>query len=155
MTTEITLEGLAYASPGDLDKLSIAVLANMQNEADHHLASAQQLQAILHGVLTRRYAAGLNDTGTHHRTDGDFDIKVTVPKTVSWDQPRLASAMATIRDEWEGDPAEYVETKMSVMERKFDAWPAPIRDLFAPARTVKAGKPKIEITLRDENREAA
>ncbi|WP_310533171.1 hypothetical protein [Novosphingobium sp.] len=151
----MTIDELADASPGVLDKLPIAVLANLQNEADRHLASAQQMQAILHGVLVRRYAAGLNDTGTHHRTDGDFDIKVTVPKTVSWDQPRLASAIATIRDEWEGDPAEYVETKLSIMERKFDAWPAPIRDLFAPARTVKAGKPKIEIALRDEKREAA
>lgn len=151
----MTYDELAGASPGVLDKLPIAVLANLQAEADRHLASAQQMQAILHGVLTRRYATGINGTGTTHRADGDFDIKVTVPKTVAWDQERLASAMATIRDEWEGDPAEYVETKLSVQERKFDAWPAPIRDLFTPARTVKPGKPKFEIALRDAEKEAA
>lgn len=147
------LEELADASPGVLDKLPVAVLANLQEEADAHLAAAQQMQAILHGVLTRRYAAGLNTTGTTHRQDGDFDIKVTVPKTVAWDQDRLSDAISTIREEWEGDPAEYVETKLSVQERKYDAWPAAIRDLFTPARTVKPGKPKFEIAQRD--REAA
>jgi hypothetical protein len=149
----MTLEGLSDADPGILDKLPIAVLANLQAEADAHLAAAQQMQAILHGVMTRRYAAGLNGTGTHHRHDGDFDVKVTVPKTVAWDQDRLANAIATIRDEWASDPAEFVETKLSVQERKYDAWPSAIRDLFTPARTVKAGKPKFEIVLRD--REAA
>ena len=51
-------------------------------------------------------------------------------------QARLADAIATIRDEWEGDPAEYVETKLSVSETKFNAWPSAVHDLFAPARTV-------------------
>ncbi len=151
----ITIEGLAETAPGDLDKLPVAVLAVLQIEADVMLANAQQAQAILHSALARRYAAGLNDTGTTHRHDGDFDIKVTVPKTVSWDQKRLSDAMATIRDEWQDDPAEYVETKLSVQERKFGAWPSAIRDLFAPARTVKAGKPKFEIALRGAEQEAA
>lgn len=149
----MNIDELADASPGVLDKLPVSLLKTLQEEADAHLAAAQQMQAILHGVLTRRYAAGLNATGITHRQDGDFDIKITVPKTVAWDQDRIADAMATIRDEWEGNPAEYVETKLSVQERKFDAWPSAIRDLFAPARTVKPGKPKFEIAQRD--REAA
>lgn len=149
----ITLDELPDTSPGVLDKLPVAVLANLMEQAEAFLASATQMNAVLHGALARRYAAGLNDTGTHHRIDGDFDIKVTVPKTVAWDQKRLADAIATIRDEWGSDPAEYVDTKLSVSETRYNAWPAEIRDLFTPARTVKAGKPKFEIALRD--REAA
>jgi len=151
----MNIDELKDTAPGVLDKLPVEILANLQRQAEAHLADASQMVAILHSVLTRRYAAGINTTGTTHRQDGDFYIKVTVPKTVAWDHARLADAMATIRDEWEGDPAEYVEVKLSVQERKYDAWPAAIRDLFTPARTVKAGKPKFEITLRDADREAA
>ena len=151
----MTLEELAGLPPGDIDAMPIATLAFLHDEADGLAERANQALAILHSAYVRRYAAGLNDTGTHHRSDGAFDIKMTVPKNVSWDQARLADAIATIRDEWEGDPAEYVDTKLSVSETKFNAWPSAVRDLFAPARTVKPGKVKFEIALRDEKREAA
>lgn len=138
------LEDLTEQPPGVLDKLPIDVLAHLQEQAEAHLADASQMVAVLHGVFTRRYAEGLNSLGTSHRTDGEYDIKVTVPKRVDWDQAKISTAVETIR-EWGEDPAEYVETKITVAERKFEAWPAAIRDLFEPARTVKPGKPKFEI----------
>jgi hypothetical protein len=143
----MTLQELFAASPGEIDALPIETLAGMKDAADGAMEDAQKVQAILHGALVRRYAAGLNDTGTHHRADGDFDIKITVPKNVAWDQERLADAQATIRNEWEADPAEYIDAKLTVSETKYGAWPAQIRDLLTPARTVKPGKPKFEITL--------
>ena len=142
----VTLDSLTEQPPGVLDNLPIDVLANLKEQADTHLASASQMVAVLHGVFARRYAAGINGPGTTHRQDGGFDIKVTVPKRVDWDQGELASAVETIKG-WGEDPAEYVDTKISVAERKYDAWPAAIRDLFEPARTVKAGKPKFDVTL--------
>lgn len=138
------LEDLTKQPPGVLDALPIQVLANLQEQAEAHLADASQMVAILHGVFTRRYAAGLNDTGTHHRTDGGYEIKITVPKNVAWDQAKLVGAIETIKG-WEEDPAEYVDTKLTVSETKYKAWPNAIRDLFTPARTVKPGKPKFEI----------
>lgn len=140
----MTLEDIKEQPPGVLDALPIDILANLQEQAEAHLADASQMVAILHGVFTRRYAQGLNSTGTHHRQDGEFDIKITVPKRVEWDQAEIAKAVETIRG-WGEDPAEYVDTKITVSERKFDAWPSVVRDLFEPARTVKAGKPKFEI----------
>ncbi|UAB76988.1 hypothetical protein INR77_09020 [Erythrobacter sp. SCSIO 43205] len=142
----VTLDSLTDQPPGVLDQLPIEVLAALKEQADAHLASASQMIAVLHGVFERRYAAGINAPGTSHRTDGDYDIKITVPKRVDWDQERLESAIATIRDEWEADPAEYVETKVSVKESKFQAWPAAVRDLFEPARTVKTGKPQFAVS---------
>lgn len=145
MKQPITLEQLPEQPPGVLDQLPIDILANLKAEADAHLASASQMVAILHGVFARRYADGLNSTGTHHRQDNGFDIKVTVPKRVEWDQAALASAVETIKG-WGEDPAEYVDTKISVSERKFDAWPSAVRDLFEPARTVKTGKPQFAVS---------
>jgi inorganic triphosphatase YgiF len=149
----MTLDELPQHPPGVLDALPIDILANLKEQADAHLASASQMVAILHGVFERRYAAGLNSTGTHHRQDGGFDIKVTIPKRVDWDQAKLDAAVKTIREEWQADPAEYVDFKVSVQERRYDAWPSAIRDLFEPARTVKTGKPQFAVTLA--KREAA
>jgi hypothetical protein len=146
------LEDIMEQPPGVLDQLPIDVLANLQEQAEAHLADASQMVAILHGVFSRRYAEGLNDTGTHHRVDGDYEIKVIVPKRVDYDQEKVAAAVETIRG-WGEDPAHYVDTKFSVAESKFKAWPPAIRDLFEPARTVKAGKPKFEIA--EAKREAA
>lgn len=138
------LEDLTEQPPGALDQLPIDVLASLKEQADAHLADASAKVAVLHGVFERRYAQGLNDTGTHHRTDGDYDIKITVPKNVAYDQAKLAEAVETIRG-WGEDPADYVDTKISVAESKYKAWPPAIRDLFEPARTVRPGKVKFEI----------
>lgn len=140
----MTLEEIKEQPPGVLDRLPVDILATLKDQADAHLADASQMVAILHGVFERRYASGLNSTGTHHRQDGAYDIRVTVPKRVEWDQQRLASAVETIKG-WGEDPAEYVDTAIKVQERKFDAWPSAIRDLFAPARTVKAGKAQFAV----------
>jgi hypothetical protein len=139
-------EELGEQPPAVLDQLPVEVLVNLKEQAEQHLASASQMVAVLHGVFTRRYAAGLNDTGTHKRVDGGYEIKITVPKTVAWDQEQLTKAVDTIKG-WGEDPAEYVETKLNVSETKFKAWPSAIRDLFAPARTTKAGKPKFEVAV--------
>ena len=146
------LEYIKEQPPSVLDHLPVDVLVNLKTQAEAHLADASQMVAILHGVFERRYAAGINAPGTSHRIDGGYDIKVTLPKNVSWDSAKLADAVATIKG-WGEDPAEYVDTKISVRESAYNAWPSAIRDLFEPARTVKTGKAKFEIS--EAKREAA
>lgn len=142
----MTLEELLNEPPARLDTLPISLLASLQTQAQSHLAQASQIVAILHGVFSRRYAAGLNTTGTHRRIDGDYEIRIEVPKNVAWDQAKLAAAIETIRG-WGENPADYVDTKLSVSETSYKAWPPAIRDLFTPARTVKPGKKKFEVAL--------
>lgn len=145
----MTLHDLAGSSPGTLDDLPIHVLADLKQQADAHLASASQMVAVLHGVFTRRYATGLNGAGASNRTDGQYDIKITVPKTVSWNEDALLCAIETINS-WGECPEDYIETKYSIAESKYKAWPPAIRDLFTPARTVKTGKPRFDIVLAKE-----
>lgn len=140
MENVLKLQDLPDTSPGVMDKLPVDVLVNLQAEAERHAAAAAQMLAVLHQAFVRRYATGLNATGTNHRRDGAFDVTVNVPKKVDWDQAKLADGIAKLREMGE-DPTEYVDTKLSVQERKFTAWPSALRDLFEPARTVKAGKP--------------
>ena len=140
----MTLEDIKEQSPSVLDALPIEILANLQTQAEAHLADASQMVAILHGVFTRRYAAGLNDTGTHHRSDGGYDITINVPKRVEYDNKVLANAIDIIKG-WGENPDDYVETKISVSESKYKAWPPAIRNLFEAGRTVKSGKPTFKI----------
>lgn len=139
--------------PNVLDALPADILMNLQREAEAHAAAGAKMLAILHGVLSRRYARGINQTGTTHIRDGDIEITVTIPKRVKYDQDALSKAVETIKG-WGEDPAEYVQTEIKVSENAYKAWPSAIRDLFEPARTVEAGKPKIELAPA-EQKEAA
>lgn len=151
----LQLYDLPDTPPGVLDHLPADVLAHMQSAAEAEAARASQLLAIIHGVMTRRYAAGINSTGTHHVTDGGYDVTVTIPKRVEWDQARIVEAVERLRGMGE-NPAEYVETKVSVKEASYNAWPAALRDLFEPARTVKTGKPTFKLApAKADAREAA
>jgi hypothetical protein len=145
---------MTEAAPAVLDALPVETLMHLQAEAERHAASAAQILAVLHSTLCRRYAEGLNDTGTHNRSERGIDIKITIPKNVNWDQEQLAKAMETIKG-WGENPADYVDVKLSVSETKFKAWPPAIRDLFAPARTVKPGKAKFEFAAAGAQQEAA
>ena len=64
---------------------------------------------------------------------------------MKWDQARLAEAVEIIRREWNDDPAQYVRTELKVAETAYSAWPAAVRQLFEPSRTVKLGKPRYAI----------
>lgn len=146
---ELTLDNLVEQPPTVLDALPIGVLAHLNEQAQQQAADASKMLAIIHGAFTRRYAGGLNDTGTSHRSDGDFDITITVPKNVSWDAAQMKAAIEKLAMEWGEDPADYVDTKITIAESKYKAWPPAIRDLFTPARTVKAGKPKFTIAAKE------
>jgi hypothetical protein len=143
---------LAEQPPTVLDALPADVLMNLQTQAEQYAAEGSKMLAILHGVMERRYARGINQTGTTHVTDGDIDITVTIPNRIKYDQAALATAVETIRS-WGEDPAEYVQTEIKVSEHAYNAWPSAVRDLFTPARTVKAGKAKF--VLAPKKREAA
>ena len=50
------------------------------------------------------------------------------------------------------DPSEYVEISYRISETKFNAWPESIKSAFAPARTLKTGKPGFRLALLQGNR---
>ena len=74
-----------------------------------------------------------------------------LPKRIDWDQAKLAQIAANIASAGE-DPAEFIDTKLSVSERKYGALPESWRKGFEPARTVRTGKPKFRLVLNEEVR---
>ncbi len=73
---------------------------------------------------------------------------------VIWTQtgPDSLAAIAQRIAEGGDDPAEYIDIKYAVSERKFEAWPETLKASFRKARTVKPGKPAFRLQLNGEER---
>jgi len=95
-----------------------------------------------------RLAAG-KDTGVVHFDDGHVRITADLPKKVDWDQTRLAEITRRIAANGD-DPSEYVDISYRISETKFNAWPESLKSAFAPARTLKTGKPGFRLALLQE-----
>jgi hypothetical protein len=142
---------------GDVVALPAEQLALLQQDIEDNLRRAKLAKDWLDGALALKYgerAAALRreagkDTGTIRLADGDVTVIADLPKKIEWDQAQLTMLVERIRAGGE-DPAEYVSTELKVSERAFTAWPESIRQLFAPARTVRTGKPTFRLSLTSE-----
>ena len=135
------------------------LLAAVQAEID---VATDRMKAVIERfalALEVRYAARASecrghegkDTGTIRFEDDGFTVIAELPKRIDWDQAKLAQIAENIASAGE-DPAELIDTKLSVSERKFGALPESWRKGFEPARTVRTGKPKFRLVLNEEVR---
>ena len=137
---------------GDLAQMPVELLAALQGELDHAGKQLKAATARFSAALEVRYATRAaearracgKDTGTVRIADGDYTVVADLPKRVDWDQEKLAQIAANIADSGE-DPAEFIDTKLSVSERKYGALPEAWRKGFEPARTVKTGTLKVTL----------
>ena len=137
---------------GELAQLPVDLLAALQGELDHAAKQLKSASAKFSAALEVRYATRAaearracgKDTGTVRLVDGDYTVVADLPKRIDWDQEKLAKIAVNIADSGE-DPAEFIETKLSVSERKYGALPESWRKGFEPARTVKTGTLKVTL----------
>ena len=123
----------------DLQALAKAVVDHLDRALD--LKYSKQAHAM-------RLAAG-KDTGVVHFEDGHVQVTADLPKKVEWDQKKLADLVRRMTANGD-NPAEYVEINYRVSETKFNAWPETLKSAFAPARTLKTGKPGFRLALLQE-----
>lgn len=131
-----------------LERATPDALAGM---ADDLAARAKELaaeKASLEAELVRRYPVAPDFTGTDNREDGDYKVKVEVPKKVDWDTGGLIEACNALEAQGE-DPREFVDFAPKVSETKFKSLPERFRKLLEPARTVTPGKVKITLVRKD------
>jgi hypothetical protein len=137
---------------GELAQMPVALLAVLQAELDHAGKQLKAATARFGTALEVRYATRAaearracgKDTGTVRLVDGDYTVVADLPKRVDWDQEVLAQIARNIADSGE-DPAEFIDTKLSVSERKYGALPEAWRKGFEPARTVRSGALKVTL----------
>ena len=137
---------------GDMAQMPVELLASLQAELAHATKQLKAATARFSAALEVRYSSRAaearracgKDTGTVRLVDGDFTIVADLPKRVDWDQEKLAHCARNIAESGE-DPAEFIDTKLTVSERKYTALPESWRKGFEPARTVKVGALKITL----------
>ncbi len=152
-----SLEDIRKLPIGEIAALPADQLVLLHEDAEAAFQAAKTLKEWLEGAIALRYgdraastrAAEDKDTGAVRFDYGPVTVIADLPKRVEWDQTQLAALVERIRAGGE-DPSEYVELAFKVPERKYAAWPAHIRSAFAPARTVRTGKPTFVLRLREE-----
>lgn len=159
ISNHITLADIHRMPVGQIAALPADQLALLKGAADEQLTQAKSVADWLDGAISLKYAdraqdtrqeAG-KDTGTIRFEDDGFTVIAELPKRIDWDQALLAQIAENIAAAGE-DPAEFIETKLSVSERKYGALPESWRKGFEPARMVRTGKPKFRLALNEEVR---
>lgn len=144
------------ASGRTLTDLSLDALDALLSEAEteNKLISAAKraitahIETIYAGLINQAYSLENKDFGTVHVRDGSYDIEITTPKKVEWSQDQLAAAAHRIAAEGD-DPTEYLAVTYTVPEKNYAAWPASIRAVFEPARTVKPGSRTLKLVRKE------
>jgi hypothetical protein len=142
---------------GELAAMESDALFQLKNDAADLFSVAKSIVDHIDRAAELKYAdrahalrlAAGKDTGVVHFDDGRVRITADLPKRVEWDQQHLAEIVRRIADGGE-NPAEYVEIGYRVSETKFNAWPESLKNAFAPARTLKTGKPGFRLALIEE-----
>jgi len=159
ISNHITLADIHRMPVGQIAALPADQLALLKGAAEEQLTQAKSVADWLDGAISLKYAdraqdtrqeAG-KDTGTIRFEDDGVTVIAELPKRIDWDQALLAQIAENIAAAGE-DPAEFIETKLSVSERKYGALPESWRKGFEPARTVRTGKPKFRLVLNEEVR---
>lgn len=147
---EFSVADVAALSPQQLQDLDLA-LADLQ-------AWVKQAKAKLDAALESRYGetarAALLTSGRNfgvtHLTDGALRVTYELPKRVSWDQQQLAAIAKRIAANGER-VEDYLTVEFAVAESRWSGWPPVLKEQFAGARTVKAGKPSFRLAVAEEN----
>ena len=152
--------------PTDLPELSVAQIARLPHEQlqelDQSLTSlatwTKQFRDRMNTALEQRYGETARtalvesgrDFGVTHFADGPLRISYELPKRVTWDQKRLSDIAERISASGER-VQDYIDVELSVSESRFNGWPPVLKEQFAGARTVKAGKAKFVLELDKED----
>ena len=151
------LDSIRTLPIGEVAALPAEHLALLQEDATAALDASKKAKDWIDGAIALRFGdqaqalrreAG-KDTGTVRFEQDGVTVVVDLPKRVDWDQALIAGVVERIRAAGD-DPTQYVDIAIKVPERKYTAWPESIRTAFAPARTVKTGKPSFRLSLGEE-----
>lgn len=156
--SHLTLDQVLMTPLGGLVDQPAESLFHLKHDATELLVSIKAIVEQIDRALDLKYAEPAHklrlragkDTGVVHFDDGPVAVSADLPKKVEWDQNQLAAIVQRIAANGD-DPDEYVEVSYRVSESKFNAWPDAIRQVFAPARTVKTGKPTFRLALLQES----
>lgn len=140
--------GMLDGDPAEIAELPPGVLNDLHWMLAEEAVILKRREAALHGAFERRWGAKAaearlaegKDTGSIHLQDGEYDVTITAPKRVKWDQAKLKAALDQIAQTDPDLARTYAKVTVAIEERKFEAAPTVYRELLSRARTVETGK---------------
>ena len=152
-----TLDSIRILPIGEVAALPAEHLALLQEDAAAAFDASKKTKDWIDGAISLRFADHVQalrreagkDTGTVRFEQDGVTVVADLPKRVDWDQSLITAVVERIRAAGD-DPTQYVDIAIKVPERKYTAWPESIRTAFAPARTVRTGKPSFRLSLGEE-----
>lgn len=153
MRPNISLDMLRGMETADAAQLPVGVLKDLLDEYILRADELKEIKIALDAALEEGFVsqardallADRKDTGTAVLNVGEYNVTVTLPKRVKWDQEVLIDALYKMNTD---DARHYVNSTHKIDERKYDSAPDDIKALLLPARTVEVGKPSIKIEER-------
>ena len=141
------LQQALKASPAETAALPVAAYAQVLAQAEAVQAFAKAVKDFTEQACELRYAEMARhrrqtegrDFGTVRIDDHGQTVVCDQRKIIDWDQAKLAELAGKIAATGD-NPAEYLDISYKVAESKYKAWPATLREQFAPARTERPGK---------------
>jgi|GEM_PF-2300866 len=142
-------------------KVLLELKASLQKEAEEiqatiepALALVREQMASTDKAIAELVSADLaairklqeKEYGAVHITRDGFRVTETIGKKVKWDQEVLFGVFHKIQSAGD-NPFDWMKAEFKVGEREFNAYPQNIQAVFAPARTVTPGDPKLEFKL--------
>ena len=144
----MNLEQARNVSVGDLANLPVIDLMGLKSEANDVLKKAKDLKEWIDNAVAFKYEEQMKllrntlgkDTGVVHIEEHGVKISCDQSKKPAWYQKKLSEIVQRISQSGD-DPSEFVDISYKVSERKYEAWPSSLKEVFEGARTLKTGKP--------------
>ncbi|QTD44360.1 hypothetical protein [Ottowia testudinis] len=152
----ITLQHALARSPADYAAAPLDAFKQLVTQTEQLQAFAKAVKEFAEQASELRYAeqarhrrqAEGRDFGTIRLDDHGNTVVCDQRKIIDWDQAKLAELAGKIAATGD-NPAEYLDISYKVAESKYKAWPATLREQFAPARTERPGKTSYSLMAVD------
>jgi len=125
----------------ELELTLVPILAQVE-------AADKAIVDLLSADLTAIRKLQEKEFGAVHITRDGFRVTETIGKKVKWNQDKLFGVFQKIQSVGD-DPFQWMKAEFKVGEKEYGAYPKNIQAVFAPARTVTPGDPKLEFKLME------
>jgi hypothetical protein len=155
MKNHIEMADLLTMSAPEMVDLPVDQLLLIQQEIAAAADQLKNIKTLFEFTLETKYKESIDvayekkgdEYGAADFRDDFAVLKINTPKKVDWDKDILALAEVIIRNDWDGDPDEYMTISRNVTEKSWGVFSTPVKELFKAGRTVEAGKRTIKIEV--------
>jgi hypothetical protein len=135
-----------------LNRKADEIMATIQPQLDavgqQLVETEREIRELVFADLTAIRKLQEKEFGAVHITRDGFRVTETISKKVKWDQEKLFGVFHKIQSTGD-NPFEWMKAEFKVGEKEYGTYPKNIQAVFAPARTVTPGDPKLEFKLME------